>query len=94
MGGGAVPAAVGGVAATISSNVPTLPSSSSSSLSNSRLPVSGNYSASFRRHCLCPGGVCRCEYVGVRGNGAFINRVFGPIPSRFEVETAIAALQR
>ncbi|RVW15183.1 hypothetical protein CK203_090700 [Vitis vinifera] len=106
MGGGAmirtVTAAVGAAPSTprrttTSNNLPTLPSSSSS---NSRFPASGNFTAPFRRHCanrLCHGGVCRCEYVGgrqgERANESFINRVFGPTPSRFEVENAIAALQ-
>lgn len=109
MGGGAmirtVTAAVGAAPSTprrttttTSNNLPTLPSSSSS---NSRFLASGNFTAPFRRHCanrLCHGGVCRCEYVGgrqgERANESFINRVFGPTPSRFEVENAIAALQR
>ena len=102
MGGGAmirtVTAAVGAAPTTTSNNLPTLPSSSSS---NSRFLASGNFTAPFRRHCanrLCHGGVCRCEYVGgrqgERANESFINRVFGPTPSRFEVENAIAALQR
>lgn len=93
-----VTAAVGAAPTTTSNNLPTLPASSSS---NSRFPVSGNFTAPFRRHCanrLCHGGVCRCEYVGgrqgERANGSFINRVFGPTPSVFEVENAIAAFQR
>lgn len=86
MGGGALPP-------TTSYNLPTLPPSSS----NSRVSVSGNYNASLGRHCAdCSflGGVCRCEYKGERANGSFINRVFGPIPSTFEVQNAIAALHR
>lgn len=95
---GAAPSTPRRTTTTTSNNLPTLPSSSSSS--NSRFPASGNFTAPFRRHCanrLCHGGVCRCEYVGgrqgERTNESFINRVFGPTPSRFEVENAIAALQ-
>lgn len=94
---GAAPSTPRRTTTTTSNNLPTLPSSSSS---NSRFPASGNFTAPFRRDCanrLCHGGVCRCEYVGgrqgERANESFINRVFGPTPSRFEVENAIAALQ-
>lgn len=94
MGGGAmlrtVTAAVG-VAHTASNNLATLPSPSSSS--NLRFPVSVNSA-----NCVCSGEVCRCERgggrQGGREDGSFINRVLRLVPSSFEVENAITALQR
>ncbi|EOX96375.1 hypothetical protein SCA6_015349 [Theobroma cacao] len=83
-----------------SSSVPSISSSSSNSLS---LPVPSNYTAPLRpstasSSSTCHGEICRrLEAVDGKENktatGSFNNFVLGPVPSKPEVEDAVAALQ-
>lgn len=84
-----------------SSSVPSISSSSSNSLS---LPVPSNYTAPLRpstasSSSTCHGEICRrLEAVDGKENktatGSFNNFVLGPVPSKPEVEDAVAALQK
>eukprot|EP00257_Ricinus_communis_P024326 XP_015584506.1 uncharacterized protein LOC8265826 [Ricinus communis] len=85
---------------TSSSILPTLSPSSTLnfpvSINNTTSPLTLTQSSCSASSCCC---FCLCETVCVHGKedkrktGSSYNDVFGPVPSQFEVETAIASLQ-
>ncbi|XWS32394.1 hypothetical protein CRYUN_Cryun23aG0155800 [Craigia yunnanensis] len=103
MGGGAMPIDLPKI--QFSSASSSVPSISSSSSNNINLPVPSNYaallrhsSAAYRSSSSCQSEICKKqEAIDGKENktvtGSFNNFILGPVPSKLEVENALAALQ-
>ncbi|XVF22823.1 hypothetical protein REPUB_Repub12eG0204100 [Reevesia pubescens] len=102
MGGGAMPIDLPKIQFNSSSS--TVPSVSYSSSNNLNLPVPSNYAAPFipssaaSSSSTCQNEICKkLEAIEGKENktvsGSFNNFILGPVPSKPEVENALAALQ-